>query len=270
MAVLTIIVPVYRGRELFWKTYNSIAQSAKVTIIVVERESDDEIGHQDLDPSTVYITQSGKGQYAAIREGLARATTHYVTWVNTGDISLITSSLLEDLAMIPTESAVIVFNRSWHDDRQYQSQKNIVKKQATVRGEYNGVTRRYLQAEAMVFTKDAFARSDAFVKYDLAGDFYLWIDIFSSVDKIIRIKRPLFSFLLHEGRSVKYKQAYTSEISPPKGSFILYFLRRFFQFASYSRVSSIKKSVTFEFSIFEPPLSALIIFSKLKDILFRR
>lgn len=270
MALLTIVIPIFKAPELFIKTYESILKSPLVEIIVVEKVSNLNLKKELLDKNTIYLKQNGSGQYAAIRQGISHAKTHYVTWLNAGDLSFILEETIQDLALIQNESAILVFNRSWHDKRIYRDRRNTVCRSAVIRGDYNGVKRRYLQAESMIFTKALFSKSKAFEKYQLAGDFYLWIDLFSDCEKVIRIDRYLFSFLLHEGRSVRYRERYLEETGQTESLGFKKLMNSFFVHASYNKVEGMDANISSEFSWFEFPLRLIILKGKLKQLILQK
>lgn len=256
MAILTVIVPVYESTILFWVTYNSIVDSSLLKIIVIEKESSRMIDSSRLRKGTHYFVQESTGQYRAIHEAMKKVTTPYATWINAGDCSLINVSLLKDVASIKHTLSIIVFNRVWHDENgTIRTNKNVINRSIAVKGHYNGRIRPLIKAESLIFSTDLFMKSDAFIKWDLAGDYYLWKDLFSICSKIYRMNYSLISFLLHDGRSVIYRNEYFKEIGVRKNPFwIQQAYNRFFCFAKYDSCKEVRSILNYEFQFFNYPL----------------
>lgn len=256
MEILTVIVPVYKADILFWETYNTIVDSSLLKIIVIEKESSKMIDSSRLRKGTDYLVQESTGQYKAIHEAMMKVTTPYATWINAGDRSLFNASLLKDLTNIKNTQSIIVFNRAWHDENgTIRTSKNIIKRNIVIKGLNNGRSRPLIKAESLLFSTDLFMKSDAFIKWDLAGDYYLWKDLFSMCNKIYRMNYWLISFLLHDGRSVRYRDGYFKEIGVRKNPFWLrQAYNRFFCFAKYDSCKAVKSILNYEFQFFNYPL----------------
>ena len=255
MEILTVIIPVFNSKKLFWETYKSIIQTDKLKIIIIEKKSEELIEKARLKTNTDYYLQETNGQYLAIEEGFMKAKSRYITWLNTGDLSLISEELLVDLSKVLNKS-IIVFNRSWYDENGFLfSKRNVINKNDVVNGLYDGVNRNLIPAESILFSKELYEQTIAFKKYHFAADYHLWIELFRKCDYVVRLDYYLFSFLLHHGRSKIYKNEYFDEIgSKAKNKIIKLILSRLFKQARYHKVDGSHKSKSYELDIFNPSL----------------
>lgn len=266
MAVLSIIIPVYGASDLFRKTYESIPIDERIEVIVVERPSTDMLEQENLLEGTRYLSQKSIGHYWGILEGFDVASGCYGLWINCGDVALFDVGLIEIIQRVKIEG-IFVFNRSWHAKRFYSSRRNLLSAEFAREGKYDGKNRRYIMAESILFPVKFFKNSKAFHTFSLAGDYFLWKDLFTEVKNVYRLDMSLVSFLIHEGRSKTFKKEYEAEIGKVRRNILSKFFSRFFLKVKYDYQVGIDSMVEFESCLYEFSYFEIRILSRFMQFL---
>lgn len=220
----SIITPVYNGEEFIeqcilsvknqtYKNYEHIIMdggSTDNTLEIAERY----VGTYNLK----IISQKDNGMYDAIAKGVRCSKGNVISWLNADDMYL--PWALEVVSRVLLNKNVrwcIGHPGFWDEKGNYRLLEflPVYNRKSIRRGHYDGRISYNIQQESTFWTRELWEETDAgdiIVKYDCAGDFYLW-KRFSEFTPLYSINSPLAGFRLHEGqKSDIQREKYYDEV----------------------------------------------------------
>ncbi len=186
------------------KSSNAVNEQCKANLI-----------YQCKNLNISFIEKKDNSMYEALTEAINISDDGYIVWINSGDL-FFKEGFLNLVDLIKTnEFDICIFNKSvkFLDNRIYTTSRKFFI--LFVRKGYYGFYGESLPQENIVFKRNTFLKinHNNIKKFKLAGDWYIFKEIFSLTDNILQVKKNFAQFVFCENQLSEDKKSYLNEIT---------------------------------------------------------